>query len=488
MQKILFISMIVCILTSWAVAQSHDELQQIIARLDDQSKAFAAAANKITPAVVNISIIKKVQSNDFAPRMAPNDPYDDFFNDEFFRRFFRERPNGNSPETPEQRGLGSGVIVSQDGYIISNNHVVKDADDIMVKLADKRTFKARLIGTDAKTDIAILKIDAPNLQMAQLGNSDQVAVGQWVLAVGNPFGLTQTVTAGIISAVGRANVGIVDYEDFIQTDAAINPGNSGGPLVNLRGEVIGINTAIASRTGGNLGIGFAVPINMAHNVMNQLISTGKVRRGWLGVKIQEITPELAENLRLTTRQGAVVSEVMPGSPAERAGIQQDDVILAFDGVTIESPNRLRNLVASSSIGKKARLEIARENRQFTLEVIIGDLERAVLDEGESAEDSLGDSQSGLLESFGITIKEITPELARQYRLRTRTGVVIIDIRPGSTADRYNIVEGTIITRINQMVIRNLNDVRTALQKDPHRLQLLLITRNGYQALNIPRGK
>lgn len=480
--------MIVCILTSWAVAQSHDELQQIIARLDDQSKAFAAAANKITPAVVNISIIKKVQSNDFAPRMAPNDPYDDFFNDEFFRRFFRERPNGNSPETPEQRGLGSGVIVSQDGYIISNNHVVKDADDIMVKLADKRTFKARLIGTDAKTDIAILKIDAPNLQMAQLGNSDQVAVGQWVLAVGNPFGLTQTVTAGIISAVGRANVGIVDYEDFIQTDAAINPGNSGGPLVNLRGEVIGINTAIASRTGGNLGIGFAVPINMAHNVMNQLISTGKVRRGWLGVKIQEITPELAENLRLTTRQGAVVSEVMPGSPAERAGIQQDDVILAFDGVTIESPNRLRNLVASSSIGKKARLEIARENRQFTLEVIIGDLERAVLDEGESAEDSLGDSQSGLLESFGITIKEITPELARQYRLRTRTGVVIIDIRPGSTADRYNIVEGTIITRINQMVIRNLNDVRTALQKDPHRLQLLLITRNGYQALNIPRGK
>lgn len=464
-----------------AQTNPNDELQQILARLDDQSKAFAAASYKITPSVVNVSVIKKAK-----PGLSiPQDPTDDFFNDEFFRRFFPERPQ-QSPQDREQRGLGSGVIVSANGVIISNNHVVKDADEITVKLADKRVLVAKLIGTDEKTDIAVLKIEANNLPAAQLGNSDQVAVGQWVLAVGNPFGLTQTITAGIISAKGRNGVGIIDYEDFIQTDAAINPGNSGGPLVNLRGEVIGINTAIASRTGGNLGIGFAVPINMAKNVAEQLLKTGKVRRGWLGVTIQEITPELIENLQLTTGQGAIVSDVMPGSPAEVAGIKQDDVILAYEGNTIDSPNRLRNLVAATPIGKKVRLEILRDNRHYTVEVTIGDLDRIGVENSESFPDEV--PSQGLLSDFGLEIKEITPALIREYQLRIRSGVVITHVKPGSTADRYNIVEGTIITRINQMVIRSLNDVATALQKDPRRLQLLLITRNGYQAFNLPRGK
>ncbi len=462
------------------MAQTSDEnLQQIIARLDEQSKVFATIANKVTPAVVNVSVTKKVRETE-------RDPMYDFFGDEFFRRFFGERPPFMPRDRePEQRGLGSGVIVDPKGYILSNNHVVQGADQVTVRLADKREFPAKIIGTDEKTDIAVLKIEGTNLPFVAMGDSDKIAVGQWVLAIGNPFGLNQTVTAGIISAKGRANVGIVEYEDFIQTDAAVNPGNSGGPLVNLHGEIIGINTAIASRTGGNLGIGFAVPINMARSVMEQLIANGKVRRGWLGVRIQEITPELAKGLRLSQSQGALVTEVMKDSPAEKAGLRQDDVIVAFDGTSIYSPNQLRNLVAITAIGKKVRMEIARENRQITLEVTIGDLDRANMQE-DVGDDDAGGMQP--LSELGIEVREITPELARQYRLRIKSGLLITNIQPNSVAEQYGIREGSVIARVNQIKVQTMSELKASLEKEPSLVVMLLVTPRGSQYIVLPRRK
>ncbi len=481
MKKILFFAILILFVSS--IFAQPDPIQQAIARLDEQSKVFASVAYKVTPAVVHVSVTKKV---------ATRDPMQDFFGDEFFRRFFEDNPRFRSPNpdqegTPQQRGLGSGMIVDATrGYILSNNHVVKDADEVIVKLADRREFKAKVIGADEKTDIAVIQIDAPNLVQAPLGNSDDVMVGQWVLAIGNPFGLTQTVTAGIISAKGRANVGIVEYEDFIQTDAAINPGNSGGPLVNLRGEIIGVNTAIASQTGGNMGIGFAVPINMARNIMEQLISNGKVRRGWLGVRLQEVTPEIAQAFKLRQNQGVLISEIIKDSPADRAGLKEGDVIIAFDGSAAITIHQLRNQVATTPIGKRIRLEIIRDGRNISLDIVLGDLEKA--QQSLESEDIDIEGQSEVLEDLGIVLREITPELVSQYRLRIKSGVVITEVKPNSIARRQGISEGSVIQQINQINIRNLSDVRAALQKESSYIILRLATRFGSQFLVLPRGK
>ena len=312
--------------------------------------AFTAIVRTVSPSVVNISAEKLVRHG--SPE---DDPFYDFFKD-FFSPLYEFGLKRNYTE----RSMGSGVIVSPEGYILTNNHVISEARKIKVTLLDKRSFEARVVGVDTKTDLAVLKISAEGLPYIRWGDSDNIQVGDFALAVGNPFGLSHTVTMGIISAVGRANVGIVDYEDFIQTDAAINPGNSGGPLVNAQGELVGINTAIFSKSGGYQGIGFAVPSNMARMVLEQLVASGRVVRGWLGVSIQEITPPLARAFSHDSMKGAIVTETVPGSPAEKAGLRHGDIILSFNGSDVSEPANLRNLVARSSPGEQAELRVLRK--------------------------------------------------------------------------------------------------------------------------------
>ncbi|MEK7238067.1 MAG: Do family serine endopeptidase, partial [Nitrospirota bacterium] len=334
--------------------------------LTKTGQAMAEIANAVKPAIVNISTTKTEKLSE--------SPYAPFFDDPFFRRFFGDR--FRHPEVPRERktaSLGSGVIVSSSGYILTNSHVIKDADEIKVLLSDKREFQGKVIGTDSKTELAVIKIDAQNLPMIPFGDSDKLQVGEVVIAVGNPFGLNQTVTMGIVSAVGRANVGIADYEDFIQTDAAINPGNSGGALVNAKGELVGINTAIFSTTGGYQGIGFAIPSNMAKAVMDSLIKTGKVIRGWLGVSIQPLTPELAKQFNLEKEYGALVGDVIENSPAEKAGILRGDVIIEYNGKKVNEPYHLRNTVANTPPGETAELKVIRNGKIETIKVMIGEL-------------------------------------------------------------------------------------------------------------------
>jgi len=332
---------------------------------------FVEVAKATRPAVVNISTTKVIRY-----RGAPNAP---FFDDPFFRHFFGDDffREFRIPRERREQSLGSGVIVNQDGFIVTNNHVVEGASEIKVLLGDNREFSGRVAATDPRTDVAVIKISGHNLPTIPWGDSDRLQVGQWVLAIGNPFGLTQTVTAGIISATGRANVGIADYEDFIQTDAAINPGNSGGALVSVRGELIGINTAIFSRSGGYMGIGFAIPSNMVREVVESLVKKGKVTRGWLGVQIQPLTPELAEKFGLKDTRGILVSDVSKNSPAAEAGMMRGDIILEFDGKRMEDPMHLRNEVAHTEPGKKIPVKIWRKGKEMILIVKIEELPKEV---------------------------------------------------------------------------------------------------------------
>jgi serine protease Do len=336
---------------------------------------FAQIARDVTPAVVNISTMTRSGKG-----VAP-------FDDPFFHRFFGEDlpRRYETPKGRKDRSLGSGVIVEANGTIITNNHVVSQADEIRVLLSDKREFKAKLLGTDPKADLAVLKIDAESLQTIPWADSDRLEVGEYVLAVGNPFGLNQTVTMGIVSAVGRASMGIAEYEDFIQTDAAINPGNSGGALVNTSGQLVGINTAIFSQTGGSMGIGFAVPSNMARSIMEQLIHGGRVIRGWLGVSIQELTPELASQFGIAEAKGVLISDVLDASPAKRAGLERGDVIVEYDGKPVDTPTQLRNAVAKTVVGKRATLKVIRDRRAKTVPVMVGEQPKPVArahDDGE----------------------------------------------------------------------------------------------------------
>ena len=318
----------------------------------ETGRAFSEIVTAVSPSVVNISTTKVVR-RDAGP----------FFEDPFFD-FLSPFHDFGTPKKWKERSLGSGVIVSPDGYIITNNHVVEKSDEIKVTLLDRRSFKGRIVGADPKTDVAIIRIDANNLPTLSWGDSDKLQVGELVLAIRQPLGLSNTVTMGIISAVGRANVGIADYEDFIQTDAAINPGNSGGPLVNIKGELIGMNTAIFSRTGGYQGIGFAVPSNMVRLVMDQLVQKGKATRGWIGVTIQELTPELAQEFGLKRSKGALVSDVAKDSPAARAGIIRGDVILEFNGKEVKDVSSLRNMVAQSKTGNEITMRILRSGKDL----------------------------------------------------------------------------------------------------------------------------
>jgi serine protease Do len=427
------------------------------------NETFISVAKVAKASVVNISATRKAESEQFST------PFDD----PFFRRFFGEEfeRRFQVPRERREQGMGSGVIVSADGYIVTNNHVVEQADDIKVLLGDKRSFKAKLIGTDPKTDVAVIKIDTSGLPTLPWGESSHLQVGEMVLAVGNPFGLNQTVTMGIISAVGRANMGIVDYEDFIQTDAAINPGNSGGALVNLKGELIGINTAIFSRSGGYMGIGFAIPSNMAKTVMTSLVKHGKVVRGWIGVSIQELNQDLAKQFGATEAKGALVGDVMDDSPAAKAKLERGDIISSYNGVAINDPSHLRMLVAETVPGMTVPVTILRDKQGKDVKLTIGELPK------DLAKASRGGSESarGDHALAGVTVEPLPAD--RAGRSRKDAGVVVSDIQADSPAERAGLRRGDIIKEINRKAVRAVQDFeRLTSDLKAKQTVLVLLTR------------
>lgn len=433
-------------------------------------KNFVEIAKSVKPAVVNIAATRTGKAGEGSQGPSP-------FDDPFFRRFFGDEFKRDMPKERKEKGQGSGVIVDPSGLIITNNHVVNKADDIRVVLSDKREFKAKLIGTDSKTDIAVIKIEATGLSPIAWADSDQLEVGEFVLAVGSPFGLTQTVTMGIVSAVGRASMGIAEYEDFIQTDAAINPGNSGGALVNVRGELVGINTAIFSQSGGNMGIGFAVPSNLARSIMDQLVRTGKVVRGWLGVSIQDLSPELAAQFGFTETKGVLVSDVMDDSPAKKAGFERADVIVEFDGKPMDSPTHLRNAVAQTPLGKKVSIKLIRDKKPKVLEVTIVEQPKSIAQSG-SEESGESAQPTGVLSD--LEVHELTEELAGRYGMKaSERGVVVTRVKPGSTAEEIGVREGDMILEVNRKAVTSLKTyerVVSGLSKD--QAVLLLVKRQG----------
>jgi serine protease Do len=466
--------------------------------------SFAPLVKRVMPTVVNVSVVQKVKGFSMEggdqPGDQPGDPGDQggqggqggpgaqggqggqgggnpmqpfgpFGGDPFeqFRHFF-----GEIPHEFKQHGLGSGVIVSPDGYILTNDHVVGDADSIQVTLMDKREFTAKVIGKDSKTDLALIKIDTKTeLPYATLGNSDTTEVGDWVVAIGNPFGFSLTVTAGIVSAKGRALGG--NYDEFIQTDAAINPGNSGGPLFDVNGKVVGINTAIYSRTGTSAGIGFAIPIDLAKAVMDQLKAHGKVVRGWLGVEIQEVTPELAQSFGLPKPEGALVASVEKDSPAAKAGIKRGDVIVNFNGKPVHEQHELPELVAETQIKKNVPIEVIRGGKHITLDVTVGQLK-----ENEMASAS-GEEQPG--NGWGLQVGDITPDIAREFNLQSQKGVVVRQVKPDSPGADAGIEQGDVILEVNHDKVNSLQDFMAhAKEAKAQKKPALLLVQRGNMTL------
>jgi len=423
--------------------------------------SFAQLAKKASQSVVNISAVKVIKGHGtFSLPFGPNDPFRDFF-----EKFFGEE----MPKDFRQRSLGTGFIIDKEGYILTNNHVVEKTDEIKVILADGKEYTAEIVGRDPKTDLALIRIrpDKPLVPLP-LGDSDRIEVGDWVVAIGNPFGLGHTVTAGIVSAKYR-HIGAGPYENFIQTDASINPGNSGGPLLNTVGEVIGINTAIFSQSGGSIGIGFAIPINMAKDLLPQL-KKGKVVRGWLGVLIQAITPELKEKLGLEGEGGALVADITPGGPADTAGLKRGDVIITFDGKEIKEMRDLPYIVASTPVGKTVEVEVVRKGKKKTFQVKIGVLK------GEEGVPAPTEESPKL----GMTVKELTPELARTYGLSETSGIVVVGVDRGSPAAEAGIRTGDIILEIDQVPVEDLEQFnkRISSYKDGDTILLLLKRQGG----------
>ena len=426
---------------------------------------FSELAEKVRPGVVNIQVVKKIKNIDFGFRHFSGAPFGEKnpFGD-FFGPFSEENP----PRGFEQRGVGSGFVMNRDGYILTNNHVVEDADQIKVKLTNGKEYDGKIIGRDPKTDLALIKIKASSdLQPLNLGNSDDLKVGSWVVAVGSPFGLEQTVTAGIVSAKGRV-IGSGPYDNFIQTDASINPGNSGGPLINMKGEVVGINTAIIA---SGQGIGFAIPINMAKEIAPQLQEKGHVTRGWLGVSIQEVTPALAKSFDLKEKKGALVAQVVSGSPAEKAGIEQGDVIVEFDGKEVTDSKDLPRIVASTPIGKAVTIKLLRNGKALDRQVKVGEME-------EKVEVAKAPSHK----SLGITVQNLTPEIAKGLGLKKDTGVVVTRVEPGSPAADAGIQTGDLVQEVNRKPVKNVEDFVQKVEKAKGQDNVLLLIQRGQNNL------
>jgi serine protease Do len=427
---------------------------------NSDGKIWVRLAKELTPSVVNVNTTQVVKGRG---RLRSPSGEDDPFN-EFFKRFF-----GDTPRQFKSTSLGSGFIINRDGYILTNNHVVENATEISVKLSDAREFKAKVIGRDPKTDIALIKIEASNLPVVPFGDSEKLEVGEPVMAIGNPFGLNQTVTTGIVSAKGRF-IGEGPYDNFIQTDASINRGNSGGPLLNVNGEAVGINTAIFSPTGGSIGIGFAIPIDMAKEVLPQLKERGSVTRGWLGVSIQQITPELAKTFGLKQANGALVSDVMDASPAEKAGVKQGDVIVEFNGKKIKSSSELPHIVGSTSVGKEVVMRIIRDGEELPLQVKVGELKDEQL-----AALALSSTKSKL----GIDIQQLTPELSRKFGIKDDRGVVVTGVDPDSPGEAAGLQPGDLILEINRSKVATVSQAKRALEKPrPDEPTVVLVKREG----------
>jgi len=440
---------------------------------NNQLPSFSELVEVSSPAVVNISSSKTVKSRGYGSRGFNNDP----FYDDFFKRFFGEPPRqgqGQREREREVRSGGSGFIISKDGYLLTNNHVVDDADEIIVSLSDRREYKAELIGSDERSDLALLKIEAENLPVVKIGKSNDLKVGEWVVAIGSPFQLNFSVTAGIVSAKGRSipNGSDSTYVPFIQTDVAINPGNSGGPLFNLEGKVVGINSQIYTRSGGYMGVSFAIPIDYAMDIVNQLKEGGSVARGWLGVSIQEVTSDFAKSLGMSVPKGALVSQVMPDSPAEKAGLLVRDVIVEFDGVEIVYSGDLPQTVGSIKPGSKIEANIIREGKAKKIKIEVGKLP----DNLSLASSSQGNKSRDL----GVVVRELTFEERREMKLGH--GVLITEVNPEGLAAQQGIMKGDIITYLLNQKIRNSRDLSSALEKAKENSDVAMIglVRGGVQ--------
>ncbi len=442
------------------------------------SQAFADVARQVDPAIVSITTEATVRpARGFDP-----------FEDPFFRQFLPpSHPRLNPPRGQKQQSLGSGVIVNSNGTILTNNHVVDRADKITVVLSDGRKLPAKVVGKDPESDIAVVRIDVSGLPTARLGDSDKLKIGEWVLALGNPFGLSHTVTAGIVSARGRSLDGLesTKFQDFIQTDAAINPGNSGGALVNMDGEVVGINTAIESPTGVYVGYGFAIPVNMARRVMESLIASGKVSRGWLGISIQNIPEDALSTLGLKSQEGTIVSEVHEDTPAQKAGVQTGDVIVAVNGKPIKDRDDLMNTIAATDPGKPVALKVVREKKEVTISVTLG--ERPPM---ERLAAMGGREESASAQGLGIEVQDLTPDLAEQFGYRGQAGVVITGIAEDSPAAEAGLREGDLIKSVGQSPVKNAAEFRRALSTlKPGGTALLLIRRGRsqrYVSIQVPK--
>jgi serine protease Do len=442
----------------------------------DSVTSYASIVDAVAPAVVTVRVEKKAS---IMPTQFPDD--------DLFRFFGRELPR-QQRRVPRQSGLGSGVLTTADGYILTNNHVIDGADQVRVELTDKRVFEAKVVGTDPASDLAVLKIDASGLPAVTIGNSSDVRVGDVVLAIGNPLGVGQTVTMGIISAKGRATgVGDGSYEDFLQTDAPINQGNSGGALINVKGELVGINSQILTPTGGNIGLGFAIPSNMAREVMGQLKTGGRVERGKLGVSVQSVTPDLAASLKLPNTSGALVSGVEPGGAASRAGLKPGDVITAINGDKVADSNALRNRIAGTKPGSTVDLEVVRNGKTESMRATLGALEasRERASRGEQESDGSGFGPTGM------AVESLTPDVARELGLSGRKeGVVVRDVNPDGAAASAGLQPGDVISQVNGEAVKTPGELKSALGASGERPALLLVTRENadiFLALRNPRS-
>jgi serine protease Do len=449
--------------------------EESITLLKRMGSAFASVMEKVSPGVVGIQSERRIlRATPEKPAEGPLDP----FSEDFFDYLFRRRtPQEDSPRREyTQKAQGSGFLISADGFVLTNHHVVADADKIVVELVDGRTLDAQVVGTDPESDVAVVRIQANGLTPVALGNSDALEVGEWVLAIGNPLGLSHTVTAGIVSAKQRSGFNVTTYENFIQTDAAVNMGNSGGPLVNLNGEAVGMNTFILGPAGGNIGIGFAIPINIAQEVADQLMKTGAVERGYLGVIPQDLTAELAEAFGSKGTKGAVLSQITPDSPAGRAGLVHGDIVPEFDGVAIDSATQFRNLVASRKPGATVPIVVWRDGERRTVDV--------TLDKRPSAEELRGARREPPKRPreepprrLGLTVQDLTPETMERTGLKEQAGVIIVKVSPGSEAAQKGLREGYVIKEVNRQPIHSEQQFKEAVSRalrEGRRL-LLLIT-------------
>jgi len=445
----------------------HGSIQSVHAASSANAQAqglpdFISLAKKLGPSVVNVSTTSVRGSARNAPAPGGNDPAE-----EFWQRFF----GGRTPRGPQrQSGVGSGFIVDSDGTILTNYHVVDGAQKLSVTLSDGKNYDAKVVGRDQKSDIAVIKIEAGRtLPAAPLGDSDRLEVGEWVMAIGNPFGLDHTVTSGIVSAKGR-NIGQGPYDNFIQTDASINPGNSGGPLINLRGEVIGINTAIFSQSGGNVGIGFAIPSNSVKELLPQLRDKGKVVRGFIGASVQKVSPEIAESLNINPARGALVADLVKGGPAERAGVKTGDVIIEFDRRPIKESADLPQQVARVAPGAAVPIKVIRDGKETTLSLTVGEMKdtevAATVEEGE----------------LGLTVQPLTPQLAENLGLERTDGLVISAVKPGSAADEAGLRSGDIVVEINRQPVKSLADYNREIARNEKAKSVLFLVRRGQSSL------